>query len=184
MARRWRGSPSRKETRFQDLSKRDRAAYLHAHALMYARPDKLAAAIERHPAPPPKQERIRRPVDNKPAYRSEHQEQADIVSWWNLACTNYALPPIALFAIPNGGARDVITGARLKAEGVRPGVFDFCLAVPRKGFHGLYIEMKVGNNRPTDNQLKFQSYLTSAGYETGIYWNSGAAIDAIKAYLE
>lgn len=36
-----------------------------------------------------------------------------------------------LFAIPDGGRRDAVTGAHLKAEGVRAGVPDMFLAVPR-----------------------------------------------------
>jgi hypothetical protein len=75
----------------------------------------------------PKRE-VRRPVDGKPVGPTEHQEQATVVSWWALQHQVYELPVFALYAIPNGGARDVITGSRLKAEGVRRGTPDLCLA--------------------------------------------------------
>lgn len=58
--------------------------------------------------------------------------------------------------IPNGGKRDKVTAKkRLKAEGVKPGVPDVFLPVARKGFHGLYIEMKWGENVPSDEQYKW-----------------------------
>lgn len=47
-----------------------------------------------------------------------------------------------LFAIPNGGARDPRVGAILKATGVKPGVSDMFLPVPKQGVAGLWIELK------------------------------------------
>lgn len=46
-------------------------------------------------------------------------------------------PGVRIFAIPNGGARGLAAGARLKAEGVEPGVPD--LYVPA---WKLWVEMK------------------------------------------
>ena len=133
------------------------------------------------PVPPKRQ--LRRPVDGRPVGPSEHQEQTAVINWWRLAHKGYGLPEFALFAIPNGGARDPITGARLKAEGVRPGVFDLMLAAPKAKHAGLFIEMKVGANKPSPDQEAFHAHLVSAGYAASVHWNSGSAIDAIKAYL-
>lgn len=47
-----------------------------------------------------------------------------------------------LFHVPNGGERTKSMGARLTLEGVEPGVPDLCLPVARKGWHGLWIELK------------------------------------------
>lgn len=126
---------------------------------------------------------VRRPVDNKPVGPSEHQLQSAVISWWDHACSAYSLPPIALFAIPNGGARDIITGARLKAEGVRRGVVDLFLARPVGAYRGFFIEMKAGDNKPSDKQEEFIAYVKDAGYWTGVYWTSEDAINAIKEYL-
>lgn len=72
----------------------------------------------------------------------EHRIQAALFKWSRLASSRY--PGLRLmFAIPNGGARDAITGAMLKAEGVKPGVPDIFLPVPVNGFHGLFVEMKT-----------------------------------------
>ena len=46
-----------------------------------------------------------------------------------------------LFAIPDGGRRDAVTGAHLKAEGVRAGGPDMFLAVPRQNAPGLFPEL-------------------------------------------
>src|SRR5258706_12086600 len=90
---------------------------------------------------------------------SEHQSQAAVISWWALACNGYELPPFALFAIPNGGARDPITGSRLKQEGVRAGILDLMLAVKRGNFGGLFIEMKKLGHRPSPAQKEVMDYL-------------------------
>lgn len=132
---------------------------------------------------PPKRERVRRPVDGKPIHASEHQEQAAVISWWRLQHQRYALPEFALFAVPNGGARDAITGALLKAEGVRPGALDLILAKPKGSYHGLFIEMKVGNNKPSFNQHEFLNYLEAVGYKATVHWNAATAIREIEEYL-
>lgn len=72
---------------------------------------------------------------------SEHQHQVALFNWARMH--EKAYPELRLmYAIPNGGQRNRITAAKLKAEGVRAGVPDVCLPVARQGFHALYIELK------------------------------------------
>lgn len=169
--RTFRGRPSRRE----QLEANNRAdAYYAAMAGMEPQAQNVIA---------PKRERVRRPVDGKPPTASEHQEQSAVISWWSHVCGKYRLPEFALFAVPNGGARDAITGARLKAEGVRPGALDLILAKPVGPYSGLFIEMKVGYNKPSSNQWSFIRYLESVGYKTSVHWNSASAIAAIEDYL-
>ena len=85
------------------------------------------------------------PVRRAPAKRAracptESQEQKSLFKWWRVYSRH--APHLVMYHIPNGGRRDAITGARLKAEGVVAGVPDIFLAVPRQGFHGLYVELK------------------------------------------
>ena len=61
-----------------------------------------------------------------------------------------------LFAVPNGGRRDGITGARLKEEGVLAGVADLVLLVPNANYHALLIEMKTPKGRQSDSQRAWQ----------------------------
>ena len=70
---------------------------------------------------------------------TEHQIQTCVMEWAEGQLIQH--PELKmLYAIPNGGARNAITGALLKAEGVKPGVPDLCLPVARGKYHGLYIE--------------------------------------------
>ena len=62
-------------------------------------------------------------------------------------------PELALlYHIPNGGKRDAKTATILKRQGVKAGVPDLHLPVARGGYHGLYIELKVGDNTTTKKQ--------------------------------
>ena len=49
----------------------------------------------------------------------EHKIQVSMVNWFRL---QYPSMRHNLFSVPNGGRRDAVTGAKLKAEGVLPGV--------------------------------------------------------------
>ena len=81
---------------------------------------------------------------------TEHEEQREVVMWFR---RKYA--PVRIFAIPNGGLRSRATAARLKAEGVSPGVPD--LFVP---FYRLWIEMKrTKGGRLSTEQKDWQQYL-------------------------
>lgn len=95
---------------------------------------------------------------------SEHAEQVALVDWcaWQAnRDPRFGL----LFAIPNGGARDRITAAKLKREGVKPGVADLMLPVAAAGYHGLFIEMKrQDGGRVAREQLQWQRWLTEQGF--------------------
>lgn len=66
--------------------------------------------------------------------------------------------------MPNGGARNVVTGAILKAEGALRGVSDLILLVPRGRWHGLCIEMKTDGGRQSPHQKAFEQAVTEQGY--------------------
>ena len=93
-------------------------------------------------------------------------------------------PNVVCFAIPNGGARDAITGARLKQEGVLAGVPDIFLAKSASGKHGMFIEMKTKKGRVLESQRNLFPLLEAQGYGVAVChgWREGA--DVIEAYLE
>lgn len=113
---------------------------------------------------------------------SEHDEQKALMDWAALHQARY--PELALlFAVPNGGKRDPATAARLRGEGVKPGVPDLCLPVPRQGWHGLFIELKYGRNKPSEYQLDWLARLTEQGYLAVVAWGWQEAVDVIRDYL-
>jgi VRR-NUC domain. len=80
---------------------------------------------------------------------SEHDEQVRLFQWAELAAGRY--PELReMFAVPNGEHRHKATAGKLRAEGVKAGVEDIVLLVPRGGFHGLLIEMKRVDASPSD----------------------------------
>jgi hypothetical protein len=166
------------------LSLRERLEASHRTSSFYA------LALDK-PAPPmpamlakmgPKRER-------KPASErvgpSEHQEQCAVIEWWWRVHPKYGLPPFALFAVPNGAhlASGYIGAGKLKREGMRRGALDLILAKPAQNFSGLFIEMKAGDNKPSEDQKLFIAYLTEAGYKAGVHWSAESAIAEIVGYL-
>lgn len=76
-------------------------------------------------------------------------ERAYTVKGWAAENSAVAIPELRwVFAIPNGGSRGSTkqeaqrVGSKLKAEGVKAGVSDLMVPIPRHGLAGLFIEMK------------------------------------------
>ncbi len=114
--------------------------------------------------------------------RTEHAEQCVVIEWATYNTTRW--PQLrTLYAIPNGGKRERSVAAKLQAEGVKPGVSDLCLPVSRNGKHGLYIEMKVKPNKPTEEQLCWLADLDSFGYRAVVCYSADEAIAEITQYL-
>jgi len=89
-----------------------------------------------------------------------------------------------LFAVPNGGARDAKTGARLKAEGVKRGVCDMLLLSAHGTYHGLAIELKVKGGKLTPEQSDFLNTHHENGYLAGVCYGADDAIDVIERYVK
>lgn len=114
---------------------------------------------------------------------TEHGEQAALIQWAKASECNW--PELALlFAVPNGGHRSKTTALRLRMEGVKAGVSDLFLPVPRDGYHGFWIEMKVGSNHRTLAQCDWQDHMEAQGYAVVTCWGFDQAKDAIELYLE
>ena len=112
----------------------------------------------------------------------EHRIQAALFKWAKYASNRH--PGLKLmFAIPNGGARDAITGAMLKAEGVKPGVPDIFLPLPAGEFHGLFIELKTAKGRPSPEQREWLMRLRNRGYAAVLCRGLDEAIDTISRYV-
>lgn len=103
-----------------------------------------------------------------------------------------------LHAIHNQGHGDATRGAQAKAEGVKAGVFDMFLPVPMQSdndgnniymgnghflYAGLYLELKVGSNSPSDKQNEFSADMKKVGYATAVAWGWLEARNIILHYL-
>ena len=87
---------------------------------------------------------------------SGHQEA--LFSW--AAYRTGLMPELQyMYHVPNGGKRDKATAAVLKRQGVKAGVPDIMLPAARAGYHGLYIELKAGENTTTKKQKEWLEYL-------------------------
>src|SRR5262249_12840255 len=85
-----------------------------------------------------------------------------------------------LYAVPNGGDRNLRVARKLKAEGVLAGVADLCLPAARRGYHGLYLEMKSEERVATEEQKEFLRGVSSEGY-CGVI---AQGVDEARATLE
>lgn len=85
--------------------------------------------------------------------------------------------------IPNGGKRHRTVAGKLKAEGVKKGVHDYFLPVPRQGFHGLYIELKSLDGDESADQERFAEFVRAQGYRAEFVWGWEEAWSVLTDYL-
>jgi hypothetical protein len=113
----------------------------------------------------------------------EHAHQVALFQWADNVRRQF--PELRwLFAVPNGGQRSARTAARLKAEGVRRGVPDVLLDVPRAGYHGLRIELKKpGRHSVSLEQREWIAGYQERGYRAEVCVGWIAARDLIVEYL-
>ena len=92
-----------------------------------------------------------------------------------------------VWATPNGGHRNKITAATMKAEGQMPGVWDVFVAIPSQGFHGMFIEFKVQPQRSAEKRLtgpqqEFRARLRE-WYRFEVHTDAIEAYQAVKSYV-
>lgn len=121
-------------------------------------------------------------MSNAKVYNSEAVEQEQLMRWAEYASGTH--PELKLlFHIPNGGSRNRAEAANLKRQGVKAGVPDLCLPVPKGPYHGLFIEMKVGKNKTSREQKKWLDKLDDYGYATVVCYGWEEAKNIIELYL-
>lgn len=106
---------------------------------------------------------------------SEHQEQAGFVQWFRSRW-----PQVLIFAIPNGGKRNISTARNLKLEGVVPGVPD--LFIPA---WSIWIEMKrQKGGRLSPDQEEVIAYLEQSGHHVIVGYGATDASDKLLTLLK
>lgn len=125
----------------------------------------------------------RRGAGQKSHTQHEAAEQEALFRW-ALFVSAYFPEIDLLYHIPNGGSRNKLEAAHLKRQGVKAGVPDLCLPVARGGYHGLYIELKAGNNKTTEKQDEWLQNLRTQNYAAEVCFGWEQAAIVIKKYLE
>jgi hypothetical protein len=105
----------------------------------------------------------------------EHAEQIGFVQWFRARW-----PRVLIFAIPNGGKRNIATAKRLHREGVVPGIPD--LFIPA---WGIWIEMKrQKGGRLSPEQKAVVQYLESIGHQVIVGYGAMDASDKLLQLLK
>lgn len=104
--------------------------------------------------------------------------------------------PKAIMHVPNGGKRNAIVAAKLKAQGTVAGYPDIMVFHPeglramsdREGWGdrkvGLALELKVWDNKPSEAQEAIHELLRSAGWRVVVCYGIGEVESAVKDYLK
>src|SRR3990167_9133604 len=121
---------------------------------------------------------------------SEHAEQVLTVQWFDeIGAAQYGLDYRTLIAIPNGAhlaGSSKLRGFkmfRMKAEGFRPGAPDLCLAVARRHYFGLFVEMKAADGQAKPHQREYHAVLRAQGYRVEVCRGFDEARRVIEEYL-
>lgn len=110
----------------------------------------------------------------------EHRIQTAMVNWFRL---QYPKMRHNLFAVPNGGRRDAVSGARLKAEGVLAGVADLILLKSNRFYGALLIETKTRTGKQRESQKEWEAKITADGYKYVIVRSLDDFMKEVKSYL-
>lgn len=86
--------------------------------------------------------------------------------------------------VPNEGKRSPQQGARLKRMGMSKGFPDLVIPIPRGDYHGLYLELKVGEGKTSAEQKRWLNILSANGYASTACWGVDEAINTISRYLK
>ena len=107
---------------------------------------------------------------------TEHEEQARLIAWADRHPEAWVL-----YATPNGQYRP---GQRME-PGLRNGIPDLFLPLPRGGAHGLYIELqRTRGGVVSEAQTFWIETLLNRGYWAVVCYGADEAIAAITEYLD
>lgn len=116
--------------------------------------------------------------------RSEEVEQARFVRWSHRKAVRDLMPALRwLHHSPNGGKRDRVVGAQMKALGVKPGFPDLILPAAHGVVRGLALEFKSDVGRPTDSQSEWLLHFASQGYQTDIVRSAERAREIVCGHF-
>jgi len=113
----------------------------------------------------------------------ELEEQAALIEWADKTVIDGIRIGDYLIHIPNEGRRGPKAAKDAKRLGLRAGVPDLFLALPRGDHAGLWIEMKAAGGVETGVQNDWRNKLCSAGYKSSVCFGYDMAVRCITDYL-
>lgn len=114
--------------------------------------------------------------------RTEHVEAVTLMRVVRLHEAKYPALRL-LFAVPNGGMRNKIVASKMKSEGVKAGVPDYLLPVPRGTHPGLAIELKTLTGGTSREQKKWLADLRDVGWRAEVCRGWEEAWTVIQDYV-
>lgn len=95
------------------------------------------------------EEKKRKAAQKRKPRHLEESIQVACVNWFRLQ-----YPKLIIFAVPNGGSRNLYEAKNMKKSGTLKGVAD--LVIVGNNGRVLFVEMKAGKNKQEDSQVIFQ----------------------------
>ncbi|MEI7151532.1 VRR-NUC domain-containing protein [Pectobacterium carotovorum] len=119
----------------------------------------------------------------KAYHQAEFEEQAALVEWADKTVINGIKIGDYLLHIPNEGKRGPKAARDAKRLGVRAGVPDLFLALPRGEYAGLWIEMKAKGGKLSAQQEVWLKRLEDAGYRAVCCFGFEQTVSEIKRFI-
>ncbi|UMO89366.1 VRR-NUC domain-containing protein [Pectobacterium sp. PL64] len=119
----------------------------------------------------------------KVPHQAELEEQAALIEWADKTVIDGVRIGDYLLHIPNEGKRGPKAARDAKRLGVRAGVPDLFLALPRGGYAGLWIEMKAKGGKLSAQQEIWLKKMSSVGYKAEVCFGYDHAVHGIVSYL-
>lgn len=127
---------------------------------------------------------VRNGIVRKVNHQAETEEQAALIAWADKTVIDGICIGDYLIHIPNEGKRGPKAARDAKRLGLRKGVPDLFLALPRGGYAGLWIEMKTLGGKPTPDQDHWLHKMNEIGYLATIKFSCVEAMKTITGYIK
>jgi hypothetical protein len=114
---------------------------------------------------------------------TEHQIQAAFFQWVRLkekSDWRFEL----IYSVPNFGLRSFQLQKKLKAEGMKAGVWDILIDYPAKGFNFARIETKSIKGKLTASQIKMGELYRKAGGLLYVGKSTDSLINFVENYFD
>jgi len=119
---------------------------------------------------------------------TEHQIQSEYFKI--LAWNESKFPDLRfVFACPNGGKRHIGVAVKMKREGVKRGVPDIFIPIPKMDnllciISGKWLETKTDIGKQSKEQKEYQKFLLDKGYNYALCRSVDELLDETENYLQ